>query len=310
MTDSTSSKPNAPDEVWYDFVEGCSPTIEPSPTSPHMQFNCQEATSAGGNTTAMFAGYNLGWPYIELYGGQMPAPINVMATNLLTGQVYFSPASHSDASLRLDVELYLSDVEVNAGQPANNQSFTNSWFNLDLARLLNLPPEDGLYGVTLWIDDLITPVQAVQVVTNSTRLASPPVPTEITTSGLVTTQNSSHSPAPQDGEIRMDGPLTEAGNRIYATLPKNVFTNPPIPIEGGTPVLTLAGFTQRSRRLFWYRDKDFYPNASKNKVFNFDFDPFKLFGTLEEPENLFVVSQLGTLRSEALWIPSEQSIKT
>ncbi len=310
MTETTSSKPQAPDDIWYDYVEGYSPDIEPSPVSPHMQFSCAAAESPEGDTTALFAGYNLGWPYLELYGGQMPAPINIVATNLLTGQVYFSPSDHSDASLTQPVQLYLSQTEVNAGEPANNRSFVNSWFNADLAQLLCLPPEDGLYGVSLWLDDLNTKVQSVQVTSNQSRIEAPPVETEVTTPGLVTIQASSHSPAAEDGTIRMDGPLQEGGGRIYATLPKNVFSSPPVPIDGGTPVLTLLGFTQKTRQLFWYRDKEFYATAKKSNIFNFDFDPFKLIPRPKTPENLFIISQLGTLTSETTWIPSEQSVET
>jgi hypothetical protein len=102
----------------------------------------------------------------------------------------------------------------------------------------------------------------------------------------------------------MDGPIPTASNRIYATLPNNVFTSPPSPIDGGTPVLTLMAFCQRTREFYWYRDKAFYDAAKKNTQFNFDFDPLQLVPTRPSPESVFIVSQLGTLRSEALWLPA------
>ncbi len=307
MTTSSTTTPVAPDEIWYDFVDGLSPEIEPSPVSPHMQFTSAAASSTDGPTTALYAGYNLGWPYIELYGGQMPAPINIVATNLMTGEVYMSPAYYSDTSLQMPVELFLSDAELGMGQPANNFTFTNAWFNIDLPKLLDMPPDEGLYGVTLWLDDLITTVQSVQVPSNKNRPNSPPADDEVTASGLVTIRKSADSPSPTDGEIRMDGPLPGAGNRIYATLPNNVFSSPPMPIDGATPVLTLMGFCQRSRAFFWYRDTSFYATAKKDKIYSFDFDPFKLVTPPGGPESIFIVSQLGTLRSEALWVPADQS---
>jgi len=307
MTES-DKKPVAPQPVWSNQVPSFSPEITPNPTSPHMAFNCAEATSDLGDTLGLFAGFNLGWPYTELYGGQLPAPINVVAINTQTGAVYFNPAYYSERSLQRSVELFLSPTEVAAGEPEFNRSFVNAWFNMDLPRLLQLPPGDGTYNVCLWLDDLVTPMQTVQVSANSARTEAATTQGQAQGSNIISIRKSSYSPAAEEGVIRTDGPLQEGRNRIYATLPDDVFSTTQTSTGTLGPILSVLGFTQTTRRFFWYSDTGFYDQAQKAKLTTFDFDPFQIIDHPTEPESIFVVTILGSLRSEALWIPSELSM--
>lgn len=305
---TSTSKPELSKIVWYGSVEGQSPSVTPDPSSPHMAFNCVAATNASGNTTALYAGYNLGWPYLDLYGGQLPAPINLVATNLFTGDTYISPCKYSTNSVYLSIDLFRTDSELATGPASKNRSFENAWFNADLPVLLSLPPDGGSYGVSLWLDDVITPIASVDVPQNSARRTPATTEEQVVSSSLVSIQSSADDPNAEPGVIRMDGPIPTGGNRIYATLPGDVFTSPPMPVDGSTPVLTLMGFLQSSRRFFWYKDTDFYASAKQANCTNFNFDPFALVPHPSPAENIFIVSQLGTIRSEALWIPANQSV--
>ena len=57
MNDS-DTKPKIPEHVWADQVPSFSPEVAPSAVSPHMAFNCAEATSDQGDTMGLFAGFN------------------------------------------------------------------------------------------------------------------------------------------------------------------------------------------------------------------------------------------------------------
>lgn len=302
MADS-ENKPTAPQPVWFNQVANYSPEIEPSPVSPHMVFTCADAQSELGDTTAMFAGFNLGWPYTQLYGGQLPAPINIVAINNSNGAVYYSPAYFSDSSVQRSVQLFLSATELASGEPEFNRTFVNAWFNVDLPRLLGLPPGDDTYNVCLWLDDLVTPMQTVKIAANSARLETLPAQGQVTASNLVNIRTSSHSPKAESGVIRTDGPIAQASNRVFATLPQDAFSGSLS--ANGNPPLTILGFTQKSRGFYWYSANGYYDKAKNASCYSFDFDPFEIVPKPSEPESVFIVTMFGAIRAEALWIPTE-----
>lgn len=290
-----------PDVVWF------SPTDESPPVSSSaiadLQFRLVAGESSSGPSIALLAAYKLGWPYLDLYGDQIPKPVLVVAIAASTGKAYVSDLNVVHLYIEDDaIILDISDEQANLPGPVSNRLSKQGWFNVDLAALLDLPPGSDFYQVFLWLDDLVTPVQTVQVPANSNRggVGSPSLfQNEVST--LVAVRSSSLSPNATPGEIRTDLDFTQGSSfRVYATLPSSVLEDMPSGGAPGTPVLTVLAFSRQQRTISWSVAADAYAQMKKTSKPNFDFEPFQLIDRPDPPENVYVVTVLGNLINQVL----------
>jgi hypothetical protein len=149
-----------PETVWY----GETPYSPEVPIASGLVFRAVQAVSVSGPTVALAAAYRLGAPYLEYYGGQLPRPVRVVAVDLETGRVYHADLNGPDHP---PIRLEASDKDAEAAMPGSSSE--SARFNMDLAALLGLPEQAGSYRVFLWLDDLMSPVETVQVPANPAR---------------------------------------------------------------------------------------------------------------------------------------------
>jgi hypothetical protein len=149
-----------PETVWY----GETPYSPDVPKAAGLVFRAVQAVSKSGPTVALAAAYRLGTPFLEYYGGQLPRPVWVVAVDVETGRVYHADLNGPDHP---PIRLETSDKAAEAAMPGTSSE--SARFNMDLAALLGLPEQAGGYRVFLWLDDLMSPVETVQVPANPAR---------------------------------------------------------------------------------------------------------------------------------------------
>ncbi len=287
-----------PSTVWFTRTD-VSPVISPSEFAA-IQFVLQPGSSPLGDTTVLSGAYVLGWPYTELYRQQLPKPIVVVAIDSSSGKAFMSDLNVTYVDQTEDpVYLGLSDADANQPGPTRNVQSTGGYFNVDLPALLGLPPEAGYYQVFLWLDDLVTPIQTIQVPANEARRGIAPGLYQVTGSNLVTVRQSSKSPTATVGEIRTDLDIGSS-LRAYGTLPPGAVQTPPTGSAPGNPVLTILAANRQARSFAWYVASDAYRTMQTMNVGSFDFDPFQIIARPSPAANVFVVTVLGNIRNEVL----------
>lgn len=289
-----------PSAVWYARTSA-SPTVS-STAFADLRFALAPGQASTGPSVVLSAAYKLGWPYVQLYTHQLPKPVLVVAIEAGSGKAYASDLNVVRAYRQQDAILSrLSDEQANAPGPASDVPGRRGYFNVDLAALLGLPPEAAFYQVMLWLDDLVTPIQTVQVPANPARKGSDPSVLEAPVSGLVTVRKTAQSPAPQNGEIRTDLDLAQGRSvRAYATLPNGSLDAPPTGGAPGLPALTILAFNRQSRLLRWSTVPGAYSQMTSSATASFDFDPFQVIPRPSPPTNVYVLTVLGALRNEVL----------
>ncbi|QRN97431.1 hypothetical protein JRI60_52310 [Archangium violaceum] len=290
-----------PATLWYD----------PQPSSPkftqafaNLAFTLQPGQSANGPSVALLGVYELGWPYTELYGEQLPKPVTVVAIHSTSGQVFLSDLNPAIEDEEEDAILPLMSDEDAAGPgPARNALRESGYFNVDLCALLNLPPDQAYYQVFLWLDDLVTPIQTVQVPANPARKGTGQSPYEVKNGDLLAFGASPKSPKAVAGVIRTDLDF-QAGKsyRVQGTLPPGALDTPPTGGASGSPVLTVLAFDRQSRLYAWNASTAAYGKMKSSAAPYFNFDPFRLISQPRSPENIYVVTVLGNVRNEVLVI--------
>jgi hypothetical protein len=289
-----------PSVVWYDKTSA-SPAVSATAVAD-LQFVLQPGRSRSGPSVALLASYKLAWPYVQLYSYQLPKPVLVGAIDASSGKAYVSDLNIVRANRQQDaILLHLRDQEANAPGPVSNIPGVEGCFNVDLAALLGLPPEAGFYQVFLWLDDLVTPIQTVQVPADPNRAGIDPSLLEARGAGLVTVQRSSLSPAPTAGEIRTDLDFTQGRSyRVYATLPTGALDTPPTGGAPGLPALTILAFDRQNRLFQWATAPGAYSQMTASGIASFDLDPFQVVARPATPTNVYVLTVLGALRNEVL----------
>lgn len=288
-----------PRKIWFDRTD-VSPGISPSEFAA-LEFALQPGTSTLGTTVVLSASYVLGWPYNEIYGNQLPRPIVVVAIDASSGKAFMSDLNvvYMDETDEA-VLVGLSDEDANQAGPTRNVLGTGGYFNIDLPALLGLPSEAAYYQVFLWLDDLVTPIQTVQVPANDARRGFTPGLYQVTGSGLVSVRQTSQSPTAKTGEIRTDLDTSSRSLRVYGTLPPGAVQTPPTGSAPGNPVLTILAANRQLRSFAWYVSPDAYRTMQSSNIGSFDFDPFQIIARPEPPANVFVVTVLGNVRNDVL----------
>lgn len=288
-----------PGTIWFDELD-TTPQISPTEFAA-LEFNLQPGQSALGTTVVLSAAYVLRWPYTELYGDMLPKPIVVVAIDASTGNAFMSDLNviyidETDEAILLG----MSDDDANQPGPTHNVQGVGGAFNVDLPALLGLPPDAGYYQVFLWLDDLVTQIQTIQVPANEARRGFKPGLNQTSGSGLVTVRTSSQSPTATAGEIRTDLDLGGRSLRAYGTLPPGALQTPPTGGAPGNPVLTILAHNRQTRSFAWYVASDAYSTMQTQNIGSFDFDPFQIITRPSPPANVFMVTVLGNVRNEVL----------
>jgi hypothetical protein len=149
-----------PETVWHQQT-----TQSPQPPDPPgLVFRPAIADSEAGSTIALLGAYHLGRPYLDYYGGQLSRAIRVVAINLGNGHVYHADLNGPDHP---PIVIEASDEQMAIAAPG--WSSESAYFNVDLPVLLRLPKEAGFYKVFLWLDDLISNIEVVQIPENTAR---------------------------------------------------------------------------------------------------------------------------------------------
>jgi hypothetical protein len=288
-----------PGTVWFTKTSA-SPVISTQDFAA-LAFALEPGTSTLGTTVVLSASYLLGWPYTELYGNQLPKPIVVVAIDASSGNAYLSDINVT-RTYQTEEAIYLGlcDQDANQPGPTQNRMRMGGYFNVDLPALLGLPPESGYYQVFVWLDDLVTAIQTVQVPANEARRGIKPGLYQVTGSNLVTVRTSTQSPTAKTGEIRTDLDTSSRSLRVYATLPPGALQTPPTGIAPGNPVLTILAHNRQAQSFAWYVSADAYRSMQSQNVASFDFDPFQIIARPDPPANVFVVTVLGNVRNDVL----------
>lgn len=146
--------------IWY----GQTPHSPAVPVAPGLAFTLAPANASDGQTMALLAAYHLGTPFVEYYGGHLPRAIRVVAMNMQTGEVYQSDLNEQDYP---PIILEVTDEEMANASPG--WSTESSYFNVDLLTLLRIPKKAASYRIFLWLDNLISNVEVVDVTEESGR---------------------------------------------------------------------------------------------------------------------------------------------
>lgn len=305
---ATDQSIRIPSVVWFDPTDE-SPSVSSSAIAD-IQFRLVPGESTLGPSIAVLGTYKLGWPYLDLYGDQIPKPLLVVAVAAATGRVYVADLNVIELYVQDDaILLDISDEQANAPGPVSNRLSKQGWFNADLAALLDLPPDSGFYHVFVWLDDLVTPVRTVQVPANPRRAGSAsPSLFQNEVPALVSVRKSPSSPSATD-EIATDLEYGQGTSfRVYGTVPSSALTNPPSGGAPDSPVLSVLAFSRQQRTVAWSVAAKAYDEMKSSATPNFDFDPFELLKRPQPPENIYVVTVLGTLVNQVLPILTDYQI--
>lgn len=144
------------------------PVYGPKPQSPDasgddplLAFNLLPATSERGEpTVALFAAAKVAGRMADVYGGRAAGAIEIVAVDLSTGEIFhnrgerghaapISAVMHPDPSPPKPGAARIDSIEI--------------YFAIDLRAHLNLPSRSAFYSVFLWLDEMTSVVQTVQV---------------------------------------------------------------------------------------------------------------------------------------------------
>lgn len=288
-----------PSPVWYTRTDASPPISRQAYVA--LDFALAPGVSALGTTVVLSASYMFGWPYTELYGMQLPAPVVVVAIEASSGKAYMANLNVTyEDQTDVAITLAMSDQQANQPGPTQNRQRVGGYFNVDLPDLLGLPPESGYYQVFLWLDDLVTQIQTIQVPPNEARRGIAPGLYQVSGSNLVTVRQSSQSPTAKVGEIRTDLDTSSRSLRVYGTLPPGAVQTPPTGTAPGNPILTILAHNRQAQSFAWYVAPDAYRTMQSQNIGSFDFDPFQIITRPSPPANVFMVTVLGNVRNEVL----------
>jgi hypothetical protein len=282
------------------------PKIEDGQLS--IEFSIQPAINQNGSTLALFVAYKLGHPYLGVYGGQLGQAINIVAIHSKSGKVFFSPPVTSDAIPISDMMIDEKDI----GPLENLPSAMSSYFNVDLCELLRLPPEGGIFHVFLWMDDIVTSIQTVEVPENINRLY-PSLPLKAPAEkNIIKPDEGDEGKGDSEAENKaihleaMDEKPTKMDHsdllklRIGGTIPNEIFSKEESKDVYKPPLVAMA-FCHRSRN-FGSQSISILDDTLESKTPSFMFDLLRLVDCSETPQKIFVFTTLGEHQSNMLTI--------
>lgn len=274
---------------------------ERSPYTPQIpegqfaiKFTAKPAVSEDGPTVGLFIAYRLGHPYLAIYGGELKSAINIVAIHVESGRVYFAPPVGENA---IPLSLTMKD-EKDIGSTENLASATSSFFDVDLCRLLALPPEGGRYHVFLWMDDMTSLVRTLQVPTNPSRSAEDSLSTQ-RPSEIIEFGDFQVPPLPAGNEIALMLSTQPNDRKIYGAWspdPANIASQR---AKAVPYYLTLLAFNHRDRRFGWV-SADVTKLPTGTNLSRFRIDPLKIVGASDMRQKIFTLAVSGEVMSKVL----------
>jgi hypothetical protein len=115
-----------------------------------------------GPTVVLAGRYHVLPPILDYYGGQLPSPIRVVAIDAERGAVYSAELLEGKSP-----PVFVMVPE--GAMPSGGARTQGGSFNVDLQAHLGLPPHAATYHVFLWLDHVLSPVEAIKVAESSQR---------------------------------------------------------------------------------------------------------------------------------------------
>lgn len=268
--------PASPISITETIWHGQTPQSPAVPVAPGLAFTLAPANTSSGQTIALLAAYHLGTPFVEYYGGHLPRAIRVVATNMQTGEVYQSDLSAPDHP---PIILEATDEEMANASPG--WSTESSYFNVDLLTLLRIPNTTASYRVFLWLDNLISNVEVVNVPKELGREDAAPI--ERPSLDRVHFGADASMATIQQNEVSLSL-IKSADQQRLQTAWYPVETAHP-----GQPVLWLLATSHRDRSFGWLSlNADELPEKSAPAVFRIDLS--SLLELSDIPQKIFALA--------------------
>ena len=244
-----------------------------SPTLPQsgfvLDFAAPPAVNASGEeTVALFAAARLPGRFADIYGGRLEGAVQIVAVDYRTGTAY-----HNNAEIGHMVPL-AAVMDPNPAPPQPGVAYfesTEMHFAVDLRTQLTLPPNAGLYGVFLWLDEMTSSLHEVRIPGGEPAAPAPQPPF-----GALNFRKSSQTPLAKGSEVVLHN--SPKDRRVYGAVGGDA--------KGGP--LTLLALDYRSRLL---KSATFPVNELA-----FDFDLIELLGdpgwitSTSKPQKAFVLA--------------------
>ncbi|MCY1075735.1 hypothetical protein [Archangium lansingense] len=266
-----------------------------APGALGLDFTVAPARGPEGPTVALFGAFALSAPYTLIYRAQLSSAIHIVAVHARTGRVHVNKPADPNAlpiSATMPKDL---DAAIAQANPLERGMVVQTFFNVDLAAHLVLPPEEGDYHVFLWLDDRVTPVRTVHVPANPARQSfggGVAIPLAL--------GDTASSPQPRDGAIALERPAD--GTRLFGALPASALPQEPEAAGSPPPPLTLLAFCQRSRNFGW-STVPVAREMREAKSHAFSFEPSALVRCGDVPEQTYLLAMFGALRSDVVKLP-------
>lgn len=193
-----------------------------SPSLPEHQTGIVLRTlpvqGVAGPSLGLYGLSNLPAVYAVRYGGRIAGATQVFAISATDAQVYHAQVQRA-GSAPLMAQPSISDLPAQVGNVA-------TYFNIDLAQHLQLPPESGRYHVFAWIDEFVSAMQAVDIPKAEKRAGIRPVTTLPATLAVATKPATATPPAKLT--VHNCSALGETNDCIAVGLPKHGHATQPI----------------------------------------------------------------------------------
>jgi hypothetical protein len=117
------------------------------------------ARNGNAATVALFAAAHVPGRMAEVYGGRINGAIEIVAMDSATGRVYFRSGERPGA---VPFSAVMDRRTTRDPHSAPTES-ADTWLNCDLRAYLELPSQAATYVVLLWLDELTSRVQVIDV---------------------------------------------------------------------------------------------------------------------------------------------------
>lgn len=292
------SKITIRDQPWY----GEEPD---SPALPQDGFalvmSVVPARSRTGPTSALLGGYRVPGHLVRVYNELITGAIEIVGVDGSTGYVYHNNAEEDGG------EAEPVTVNLNPPPPAPGvlpSSARSAHFNVDLREQLHLPAEKGNYHIFLWLEELTSPVEEIELPGPAPK-SPPPPPPERADDGLLAFKESYESPRARGKQVVLalphpqEKPSNDTPVMIYGAVgPGCIPTNPP---RKGEPrkTITVLGICHQSRDFRW-QSTPLPVEVIEQKTCSFEFDLLRLLKGAKRPQKVFVIAMCGGAKSEVL----------
>lgn len=283
-------------QPWYG-VQPQSPRM--AAEGPGLNFALRPARSAAGPTVALLGAARLPGRYGEVYGGRIHGAIQIVAIDTGSGVVYHNHAERAGAA-PLAAVMNPAPQAPARGEAAIEEMKT--YFNVDLRAQLGLPVHRGRYAVFLWLDEITSSVQLLDLPGLPAEAAARQAPDASTPA--IDFRKTEWTPKAAGSGIVLR--LASARQRPQGQLRVYGAVSPAL-LSASPLSLTVLALDYRSRSLKW-RCVPLSRQARATREGAFDFDLAGILGespwrdAATAPQKMFVTASLGRALSNVLVI--------